>query len=202
MSSHITQKMDAPHPAAAVGEQYALLDSCMKQMNGQTAIRLSAIAARLDGEKAMCWFVASAGTVLTTTGIAKVWSAFGQAKLLAVADPITGIKFGPLLLAVGIAEILIALVCFFSKRQTLALGLVCWLATNFLVYRLGLWWMGWHRPCSCLGSLTDALHISPQLADNIMKVVLAYLLLGSYCLLAWQWRRKQDHVRNQEVCKT
>jgi hypothetical protein len=60
-----------------------------------------------------------------------------------------------------------------------------------LVYRLGLWWMDWHRPCNCLGNLTDALHISPQAADNVMKVLLAYLLIGSYALLSWHWRQKQ-----------
>jgi hypothetical protein len=40
-----------------------------------------------------------------------------------------------------------------------------------------------------LGSLTSALHLSEKAADNIMKVVLAYLLIGSYGLLLWQWRR-------------
>ena len=61
-----------------------------------------------------------------------------------------------------------------------------------MLLRFGLWWMGWHKPCNCLGNLTDALHLSPQTADNIMKVVLAYLLIGSYGLLFWGWwRRKQ-----------
>jgi hypothetical protein len=58
------------------------------------------------------------------------------------------------------------------------------------MYRLGLWWMDWKKPCSCLGNLTDALHISPQTADNITKVLLAYLLIGSYGLLLWQWKQR------------
>ena len=133
-------------------------------------------------------FVFSAGAILAITGIAKIWSGLGNSKFLAVVDPIIGIKFGQLMLVVGVAEIVIALVCFFSKRQTLVLGLVAWMSTNFVVYRVGLWWMDWKKPCSCLGNLTDALHISPQTADNIMKVLLAYLLIGSYGLLIWQWR--------------
>jgi len=137
------------------------------------------------------WFILSAGAILAITGIAKVWSGLGHSKFLTVVDAIIGIKFGQLMLAVGVAEIAIALVCFFSKRQTLALGLVAWMSTNFVVYRLGLWWMDWHRPCSCLGNLTDALHISPQTADNIMKVLLAYLLIGSYGLLMLRWKRRQ-----------
>lgn len=135
-------------------------------------------------------FVVSAGAILLVTGIAKVWSGLGNSKFLAVVDPIIGIKFGILMLVVGVAEIVIAAICFFSKRQTLALGLVAWMSTNFVVYRLGLWWMDWKKPCSCLGNLTDALHISPQTADNIMKVLLAYLLIGSYGLLIWQWRNQ------------
>jgi len=51
--------------------------------------------------------------------------------------------------------------------------------------------MGWHRPCGCLGNLTDLdlLGISPHTADTIMKLVLAYLLVGSYWLL-WRSRRR------------
>ncbi len=133
-----------------------------------------------------------AGVILAVTGIAKVWSGLGDSKLLAVIDPIIGIKFGQLMLVVGAAEIVIALVCFFSRRQTLALVLVAWMSTNFVVYRLGLWWMDWHRPCNCLGNLTDALHLSPQTADNIMKVLLAYLLIGSYGLLIWRWKQGRE----------
>jgi hypothetical protein len=116
--------------------------------------------------------------------------------MLTVLDPIVGVPFRWLLLALGLVELLIAGVCFFGKNMKLATLLVAWLATNFLVYRLGLWWMGWHRPCGCMGKLSDALHISEQTADNLMKVVLAYLLIGSYGLLLWQWRRqgqKDDH---------
>ncbi len=128
-------------------------------------------------------FILSASAILAVTGIAKVWSALGSAKLLAVADPVIGITFGHLMLVVGMAEIVLALVCFFSKSPKVALGLVAWLTTNFLVYRLGLWWVGYHKPCSCLGNLTDALHISPQIADTAMKIILGYLLLGSYLAL-------------------
>ena len=135
------------------------------------------------------YFIVSAGVILAITGIAKVWSGLGNSKLLAVADPILGIQFGHLMLTVGVLEIVIALVCCFSRRQTVALGLVAWLATNILFYRVGLWWMDWHRPCSCLGNLTDALHLSPQTADTAMKIILGYLLVGSYAALFWLWRR-------------
>lgn len=144
-------------------------------------------------ERSLRLFLLSTAGIMTTVGMAKVFSVFSGTRLLSVLDPIFVIQFRYLMLAAGLAEIVIAIVCFFGKRQTLAIVLVAWLSANFVVYRFGLWWMGWHRPCGCLGNLTDALHISPQSADNIMKVVLAYLLIGSYGLLLWEWRqRKRD----------
>jgi len=138
------------------------------------------------------YYLLCAGAILVVTGAAKVWSGLGNSKLLLEVDPITGMKFGQLVLVVGLAEVGVGLVCFFGKRKTLALAFVAWISTNFLVYRLGLWWMDWHRPCSCLGNLTDVLHISPQAADNTMKVVLAYLLIGSYGYLVWRWRMRRN----------
>jgi len=69
----------------------------------------------------------SFGAILAITGIAKIWSGFGNSKFLAVVDPVIGIKFGQLMLAVAMVEVSIALVCFFSKRQTMVLALVAWL---------------------------------------------------------------------------
>ena len=161
-------------------------------MNSQTSERFARANVNPAGFGAMKWFIISASLILLITGAAKVWTVFGNNKILGLVDPIAGLKFWQLMLAVGWGEIAVALVCFFSKRQTLALGLVAWMSTNFVVYRLGLWWMDWKKPCSCLGNLTDALHISPQTADNIIKVLLAYLLIGSYGLLVWQWKQQQQ----------
>jgi hypothetical protein len=43
----------------------------------------------------------------------------------------------------------------------------------------------------CLGNLTYALNISPQKADTAMKIILAYLLIGSYASLSWLWRQRR-----------
>ncbi len=128
-------------------------------MNGTFAETTAAHHER-GGKTLVEWFILTAGGVLAVTGVAKIWTGLGDSKFLAVVDPIIGVKFGPLMLAVGMAEIAVGLVCCLSKRQTLALGLVAWLATNFLVYRLGLWWMDWHRPCNCLGNHRRASHLA------------------------------------------
>ena len=135
------------------------------------------------------WFIKSAGIVLSITGIAKAFSATGPARALDIADPLIGIKFRDLLLLVGLTELLIAFFCLFTDKRQFSLLAVAWISGNFLVYRLGLWFIGWHWPCGCMGSLSDVLHISPAAGDTIMKLVLAYLLAGSYSTLLRQWRK-------------
>ena len=93
------------------------------------------------------------------------------------------------MLAVGVLEIVVAIVCFVRALRTLGLELVTSVAIVFSAYRIGLWWIGWQKPCSCLGNLTDALHISPQLADNVMKGLLAFMLTGSVSLLILHQRQ-------------
>ena len=137
-------------------------------------------------------FVRSAGVVLGVTGLAKAFSAIGPARALDPADPLIGMPFRQLLLLVGLAELLIAFFCLFTVKRRFSSLAVAWLSTNFLVYRLGLWFIGWHHPCACMGTLAGALHLSDQGADNIMKGVLAYLLVGSYLLLFAQWRQSRS----------
>lgn len=137
----------------------------------------------------MRWFVNVGGGILALTGLAKAFSAIGPARALDTADPLIGIPFRQLLLLVGLVELFIAFFCLFTDKRRLSLLGVAWLSTNFLVYRLGLWFIGWHHPCACMGSLAGALHLSDQAADNIMKGILAFMLAGSYLLLFSQWRQ-------------
>ena len=53
----------------------------------------------------------SAGLILGLTALAKLWTAFGDVRLLTVADPIVGISFKHLMLTVGVMELAIAAVC-------------------------------------------------------------------------------------------
>jgi hypothetical protein len=135
------------------------------------------------------WFVLSVGIIFAVTGAAKIWSGFGSAHLLLIIDPLVGITFHHLMLVAGAFELVVAGVCFICKSQTLLFILISWLATCIAMYRAALWWIGWHTPCKCLGNLTDALHILPQTADTIMKIILAYLLIGGYAVLFQRWRK-------------
>jgi hypothetical protein len=134
-------------------------------------------------------FLLSAGVLLSITAIAKLISASGGARILQTPDPILSVPFRYVFWVVGGIELVVALVCFLGTQVGLRAGLVAWLATGFVAYRIGLLWVGYSKPCSCLGTLTDALHMSPQTADTAMKIVLAYLLIGSYATLFWLWRQ-------------
>lgn len=134
-------------------------------------------------------FLYSAGTILFTTAVAKLISSFGNAGFLLKADPILGVSFKHLFWIAGVIELAVAMFCFVGKRPVLQAGLVAWLASSFVIYRFGLFWIDYHRPCSCLGNLTDALHIPPQTADTIMKIVLGYLLFGSHAVLFRLWKQ-------------
>jgi len=136
-------------------------------------------------------FIYSACLLLLATAMAKLVSSKGSARILAELDPIFAIPFREEFLFVALIELAVALACAFIRRPWLQAGLLAWLGTSFLVYRCGLWWVGYQKPCSCLGNLTDALHISPQTANTAMKIILAYLLIGSYATLLSLWLRKE-----------
>jgi hypothetical protein len=93
--------------------------------------------------------------------------------------------------AAGLTELVVAFLCVFLEDRLFTLSAVVWLSTTLVLYRFGLWFLDWHRPCGCLGHLNDLLHLSPETADKMMKILLLYLLLGSYVALFWLWRSQK-----------
>ncbi len=130
----------------------------------------------------------TSGLLLAVTGLAKLWSSLGAARALLAPDPLPGVPYKHLLAGVAVMEIVVATICSLGRSRHLALALVAYLSTNFMLYRIGLWWIGWKQPCGCMGSLTDALHIRPQTADHIAFVLLLYMLAASYALLVVLWK--------------
>lgn len=132
-----------------------------------------------------------AGILLFFTAAAKLISSFGDAEILQRPDPLLGISNQHVFWIVGTLELAIALVCLSGRMLALKAGLVAWLATAFIAYRLGLWWIGYEKPCSCLGNLTDLLLIPRETAHTAIMVILAYLFMASYGTLFWLWRQKR-----------
>lgn len=137
-------------------------------------------------------YIQSSGVLLLITAFAKMISATASTQIMGTLAPIIKISYRDLFIMVGLGEFMVAICLLFGKRVDLQVCLLAWLSTNILIYRIGLVWVGYHKPCSCLGTLTDTLHISPKAADSIMKFVLAYFLIGSYATLFWLWRQHKS----------
>jgi hypothetical protein len=139
------------------------------------------------------WFFRIAGVALAITGVAKIITFFGKSGILDSQDPLLGFPFRDVLLAVGIIELIVAAVCLFKSKgwPRLCATLIALLSVNFLAYRIIFKLTGWHRTCGCLGNLTDVLHIPPEIADDVMKALLAFLLVGSSLILFQLRFRKQ-----------
>jgi hypothetical protein len=129
--------------------------------------------------------------LLSVAAVSKFISSWGHAGILDLSDPVFGIPFRMVFTFVGSIEITVAATCLCSKNLMLRAMSVAWLSTSFMIYRIGLFLLGYRAICPCLGHLTDALHIPPQTADTAMKIILAYLLIGSYATLFWLWRQKR-----------
>jgi len=134
----------------------------------------------------------SFAAILTLTGLGKIWSAFGSAKVLGIADPLLGLQFKYLMFVAGALELLLAGLYFFPSNKRLFLYSVAWLSAVILFYRISLTWIGWHQPCSCMGYFAEALHIPARTADTLMIIVLGYLLIGSYSTLFLLWRQRRS----------
>ena len=140
--------------------------------------------------KAMNGYLFLAGLLLIVTAAAKFIGSTGRAGILQSADPIIQMPFRSVFVLAGLVELLIGLACLFWRRVICVSMMLAWLATVFLIYRLGLVWVDYHKPCSCLGNLTEALGIAPESADIFIKCVLGYMLIGSYASLIWFWRNR------------
>jgi len=140
-------------------------------------------------------FVWSSAALLIVTAAAKLVSCFGTAKILQNSDPLVGLRFGRLMFIAGIIELGVAVNSLFLKDRIVAVTLIAWLASVFVLYRLGLFFVGLNIPCPCLGGFTDAIHLRKEIADSIMKVVLGYLLLGSYGILFWERKQRRIPIR-------
>jgi len=127
--------------------------------------------------------------VLFLTAIAKFWSMTGSSGVFDEQDPITRLPFQLLMLMAATLEIGVAAVCIIAK-PVYGLLSIAWLSSLMVTYRVCLAWVGWRKPCSCLGNITDALHVDPFVADIIMRCVLGVMLLGSASLLVVLMRQR------------
>jgi hypothetical protein len=126
-------------------------------------------------------FIKSACILLALTAIGKLGMVLGETRSLAQMDPLLGpLTNRQVLFMAAAAELGIVAMIWRPGPERIRLGLLAWISTAFLAYRLGLWWIGYQAPCDCPGVLKHITGFAPETADAIMKGILGFLLAGSY----------------------
>ena len=135
--------------------------------------------------------------ILTLSAVLKLVSATRNAGILLQMDPIFPLTNRAMFVLIGLVEMIVVGVLFSGKSQKLKLILVAGLSTNFLLYRLGLVWMGRTHSCPCFGNAADWLHLPAKRLELITKIALGSLLVVSYAALAMVLQANQ---RSQRAC--
>lgn len=120
---------------------------------------------------------------LFLTGLAKVYSATGSAKVLEIPEALLPMSIRQALWLVGLIELIIALYLWLGGNHRVKLVWVAWLGGNFVLYRLAAFLMTVGKPCPCLGSITEKLHLNQAAAEHILGAVAVYMLFSSLFFL-------------------
>jgi hypothetical protein len=113
----------------------------------------------------------------------------GPPHLVLPRDPISGLSLRYLFWIIGGLAVLIAWFCLFSVRSSHLIPWVAWFATNFLIYRIALYFEGCHSLTGFLASVTYAFGLPAKAASVLVDVAFAYLLIGSSAALLFHWLR-------------
>lgn len=133
-------------------------------------------------------FISAASAILFTTGLVKLVSAGGEVKSLSLPDPVLYLSNRQVFLWVGVTELMLASYLILGRLPYLKLIALAWLTTNFVAYRLALWWGNASKPCGCLGNALDWWPWLKLHQDGVMKCLLAFMLMGAYGFLWHEWR--------------
>jgi len=144
------------------------------------------------------YFVLSAGAILLAAALGRFLAAAVQAQVWALPDPVLGIPLRYAVLIVGTMELLVALICLFGKSIGPQIGLLAWLAINFLVFQIGAFAMHRHWQGTGIGSLTDPLQLKRGIAGLIIGFIPIYLLVGSGTASFWLWFGQRTQSRLKE----
>jgi hypothetical protein len=137
------------------------------------------------------FFICSTGGILLTASLIRFAIASGTSQTLALPEPVLGIPLRYAVLIVGGMEFAAACFCLFSKNKKIQTTIIVWLATNNIVYQALTCIMHQHPQATCLGSLTDPLHLTHSILGIIVSILPIYLLIGSYGLAIWLWRESK-----------
>jgi hypothetical protein len=135
----------------------------------------------------------SASIILLVTSAAKLISSTMTARILDASDPLFGFKNRQIMVTVGLIELLVVGILLFANNARLKLVLITWVGFNFILYRLASWLFVFTKPCPCLGTIADLIHVRQETLNVFLTSAAIYLLLGGTSLLALNyWNRSTN----------
>jgi DNA-directed RNA polymerase subunit RPC12/RpoP len=133
------------------------------------------------------FFIITAGIILLAAAAIRFLIATGHAQVLALPEPLLGVPLRDAVIGVGAFELIVALICLFGRRLGLQIGWLVWLATSYIVACIGLLAMHCHPQGTCIGGLTDPLHIHHGTLGYLFELIPVILVLGSYVAAISWW---------------
>ena len=133
-------------------------------------------------------YIKSVSILLLLTGTAKLISASQKVSVLAMSDPLIGfLTVKQTSIIAGILEVSVAIYILMRQNSNRQLEIIAWLSLLFITYHIGLYLIGFHGMCSCLGNANAWLKLSDSSINLAVKCLLAYFSIGSLLMLGLKW---------------
>ena len=142
-------------------------------------------------------YIKSVSILLFLTGTAKLISASMKVSVLTMPDPLMNyLSIRQTSAVAGVTEVIVAAYILTAQHAIHKLRTIAWLSFLFITYHIGLYLIGFHGMCSCLGNPTAWLSLSDSTINMIVKCLLAYLSIGSLLLLGCKWYLPKPYIKD------
>ncbi len=144
----------------------------------------------------LAFYLAGVVLILLATAAHKLYVLYDITALRLAPDPLFFFLSNQVLWSVAASlELMVCVTIMVTKATKLKLILVLWLASAFLLYRLGLVATGYEGGCLCLGKPESWITVLGKRfhQDILLKIALAYMLLGSI------WYLRMDLIKTLQV---
>ena len=123
--------------------------------------------------------------ILVVTATAKLFSAMGDVPILSKSTAVfAALTYRQILVLAAMFEGGVAAFLLSDRTEHSKTLAILWASSIIGIYRFGSWLIQPDVPCPCLGNLTGWIGLSPKSADRISLIMLLFMLLGSFVILA------------------
>lgn len=134
-------------------------------------------------------YVNCAAALFLLAGLTMYFATSGTDRQLMEEDAVFGLKTQKLLLLASVCHVALAVYLLIPGGLPQRGIVVLWAGWCYLIYHLGMLWMGATSPFPAVQLVGWKLGANnPRLADILWKLLIAFLVLGSLWHLVWEWR--------------